>query len=86
MEGDRLKTYIANQYQDLFLTQAGGGVEVVTSYVQQRVTSELNQFLMAPYSGDEVWKALGSIGDLKAPGADGIPAIFYKRFWGLIGV
>jgi hypothetical protein len=26
-----------------------------------------------------------SIRDLKAPGADGIMAVFYKRFWGLIG-
>jgi hypothetical protein len=49
------------------------------------VTREMNNILQAPYSGEEVWKALDSIGDLKAPGVDGIPAIFYKRFWGLIG-
>lgn len=41
--------------------------------------------LLAPFSGDEVWHALESIRDLKAPSADGIPAIFYKRFWHLIG-
>jgi hypothetical protein len=82
VEGARLKTYITNQYQALFLTQAKGNLEEVTSCVQQRVTRKMNEMLMAPYSGDEVWKALESIGDLKAPGADGILAIFYKRFWG----
>ena len=26
-----------------------------------------------------------SIGDLKAPGLDGLHAIFYKRFWHMLG-
>ena len=30
-------------------------------------------------------KALFSIGDLKAPGPDGLHAIFYKRFWSMLG-
>ena len=34
---------------------------------------------------DEVKEALDSIGDLKAPGMDGLPTIFYKHYWHLIG-
>jgi len=85
VEGDRLKTYIAVQYQELFLTQIEGDVEEVTRCVQQCVTREMNDILQAPYSGEEVWKALENIGDLKAPSVDGIPSVFYKRFRGLIG-
>ena len=40
---------------------------------------------MAPFDREEVRKALFSIGDLKAPGADGLLAIFFKRFWGMLG-
>jgi hypothetical protein len=29
--------------------------------------------------------AFKSIGDPKAPGSDGMPSIFYKRFWENIG-
>ncbi|KAJ1295804.1 hypothetical protein BS78_01G250800 [Paspalum vaginatum] len=51
----------------------------------RRVTLEMNDSLLAPFSGEEVWAALESIGDLKAPGPDGMLSIFYKRFWGLMG-
>ena len=45
----------------------------------------MNEALLAPFTGDEVWAALESIGDLKALGADGMPSIFYKQFWQLLG-
>jgi hypothetical protein len=41
----------------------------------------MNEMLLAPFTGGEVLVALDSIGDLKAPGPDGMPAKFYKRFW-----
>ena len=40
----------------------------------------MNEILLQPFTGDEIWSALHSIGDLKAPGADGMPSIFYKKF------
>jgi phenylalanine-4-hydroxylase len=52
----------------------------VLSDVNHRVTTDMNQILMAPFSREEVKKALFSIGDLKAPGPDGLHAIFFKRF------
>jgi len=85
VEGRNLKQFIANQYQNLFLSYAGGYELGVLKCVQERVTSEMNEALLAPFSGEEVRTALETIGDLKAPGADGMPAIFYKRFWHLIG-
>lgn len=60
-------------------------MEEVNSCVPRRVTRDMNDALMAPYSGEEVWKALESIGDLKAPGVDGMPVVFYKNLWQLIG-
>jgi hypothetical protein len=80
-----LKGFIANQYQNLFLSHAGGHEEEVLECVQRRVTTEMNESLLAPFTGDEVCCALDSIGDLKAPGADGFLAIFYKQFWQLVG-
>ena len=45
----------------------------------------MNDALLAPYTAEDVRKALFDIGDLKAPGPDGLHAIFYKRFWPMLG-
>jgi hypothetical protein len=45
----------------------------------------MNEFLLAEYTEKEIKRALDDIGDLKAPGADGMPAICYKKFWGTVG-
>src|SRR3989337_2945077 len=45
----------------------------------------MNNALLAPYTAEDVRRALFSIGDLKAPGPDGLHAIFYKKNWHLLG-
>ena len=57
----------------------------VLSLVVRKVTNEMNNELLAPYMEEEVRKALFDIGDLKAPGPDGLHAIFDKRFWSMLG-
>lgn len=64
MEKGILKQFIDNQYQNLFVSNAGEGLAEVLSCVSPRVTQEMNEALMVPFSGDEIYKALDSIGDL----------------------
>ena len=45
----------------------------------------MNQILCAEYSREEVKSAIDDIGDLKALGPYGMPALFYKRFWHIVG-
>lgn len=74
--------------------QAGGGpksscahwaVSEVIHCVQTKVTADMNGQLLQPFTREEVKAALESIGDLKAPGPDGIPAKFFKKFWDVVG-
>jgi hypothetical protein len=45
----------------------------------------MNEMLCREFSVEEITSALDTIGDLKAPGPDGMHAIFYKQFWELVG-
>jgi hypothetical protein len=64
---------------------AGVNVQRVLECVTPRVTPAMNEFLASDFTKVEVKKALDDMGDLKAPGANGMPAIFYKKFWGTVG-
>ena len=53
--------------------------------VQPRISVAMNAVLEADYTREEVKAALDHIGDLKAPGPDGMPAIVFKRHWHFMG-
>ena len=71
---------VRDYFSQLFTSEVQAVNEEVLADVKCRVTTNMNQLLMAPFSREEVKKALFSIGDLKAPGPDGLHAIFFKRF------
>jgi hypothetical protein len=48
--------------------------------IMPRVTDLMNEKLLAPFTPEDVKKAAFSIGDFKAPGPDGLHAVFYKKF------
>ncbi|KAK2646520.1 hypothetical protein Ddye_021715 [Dipteronia dyeriana] len=45
----------------------------------------MSAFLDAKFTGEEVMKAVFNMGPLKAPGKDGLPVIFYQKFWRVVG-
>jgi hypothetical protein len=60
-------------------------LDEIMSVVQKKVSPMMNESLLAEYTEDEITVALDGIGDLKAPGPDGMPTIFFKNSWDLIG-
>lgn len=86
VEGEEeLRTFITNYYKQLFSSRAGTRADELLDKVSPIVTAEMNVFLKRPFTIEEIKLALNSMGDLKAPGLDGMPAVFYKRFWDLVG-
>jgi hypothetical protein len=86
VEGDEsLKTLITNYFSSLFTPMAGIDIRHALSHIPARVTPQMNEILQAEFTREEVKCALDSMGDLKAPGADGMPAVFYKKGWALVG-
>jgi hypothetical protein len=83
VEGEEgLQTLVTNYFSGLFTPMAGTNPAPVLQNIQPRGTNQMNEHLMASYTQDEIKEALDSIGDLKAPGADGMPAIFLQEILG----
>lgn len=66
------------------MSSAGSHYEEVLQ-LHPRITQEMNADLTEEFSDDEIKRALDDIGDLKAPGPDGMPSLFYKQFWNVVG-
>lgn len=80
------KAVISNYFSNLFRSSnIDGALQQLLDAVVPSVTEEMNEQLCQPFSAEEVKLALDSIGDLKAPGPDGMPSIFYKNCWDLVG-
>lgn len=83
-EGDMLGA-VSNFYHDLFTSHAGYNMDELLRGVSPRVTDEMNAALLKEFTYDEIKQGLDGIGNLKAPGEDGMSALFYKSFWSTIG-
>jgi hypothetical protein len=82
---DSMCDVVYNYFTYLFTSEVSALEESVFDDVQQLVTEDMNRGLLAPFTAEEVKKALFNIRDLKAPGSDGLHAVFYKRFWEMLG-
>ena len=82
---DEMNVMVKEYFANLFTSEVQEVDQGVLMDVNRRGTTDMNQLLMAPFSREEVKKALFSIGDLKAPSPDGLHAIFFKRFWNMLG-
>ena len=55
------------------------------SVVCSKVSVGMNVALLGELSLKEVRLAVFDLGDLKAPGPDGFPGLFFQHFWPLVG-
>jgi exonuclease III len=84
-EEEAMKEVATNYFSNLFTSSPGGRMNELLNHVDATVTEPMNEMLCKEFNSREVIDALDSIGDLKAPGPDGMHAIFYKRFWEVVG-
>ncbi|KAI9186926.1 hypothetical protein LWI28_022388 [Acer negundo] len=57
----------------------------VTSMVRRLVYERNCLVLDMPFIAEEIRKAVFDMHPTKAPGPDGMPALFYQKFWSIVG-
>nr|XP_023891716.1 uncharacterized protein LOC112003738 [Quercus suber] len=73
--------YFENIYSTAFPTR----IEDVVNAIPTKVTEDMNESLSRDLTREEVATALKLIHPTKAPGPDGMSAIFYQKYWSIVG-
>jgi hypothetical protein len=76
---EEMGSLIHDYFLALFTSEVQQTNDELLNRVIPRVTPEMNVALLKPFTVEEVKDAMFSIGDFKAPGTDGLHAVFYKK-------
>jgi hypothetical protein len=68
-------------YAQLYASEGASDMEAILYNISEHVNADIKQKLTLPFSDEDITKALFQMGVTKSPGPDGLPALFYQRFF-----
>ncbi|KAE8790480.1 putative NOT transcription complex subunit VIP2 [Hordeum vulgare] len=73
-------------YKELFLGEPPGGVSLCDDFclLTAQVSEVENAELTLPFSPEEVDRAIASMKSCSAPGPDGLPVVYFQKFWEIL--
>ncbi|KAA3454812.1 reverse transcriptase [Gossypium australe] len=78
-EGAEIMTTATDFFKDLFTSRGLANASRVLDGIESKISFEDNEFLVSPFTTEDIQGALKEMGPTKAPGADGFPALFFQR-------
>jgi hypothetical protein len=81
-----INTNAADYFHNLFTSSNPDSIDEVVQSVDAVVMQDMNDSLMQPFSSKEISRALFQISSSKGPGLDGMIALFFQKYWHIVGV
>ena len=84
-EANQIRAHFRENFIDLFKEEDACFLEHLDHLVLPCIIEEENEGLQCIPTSEEIKGSLFQMQDLKAPGPDGFPALFYKQLWSTVG-
>jgi hypothetical protein len=72
-------------YSGLFTTSDPSNIEETVQVVRGKLREDHKEWCNGDFTREEILEAINQMHPLKAPGPDGLPALFFQKYWGIIG-
>ena len=82
---EEIQRITSDCFQLLLKSQRLNQNQIIFEAVETKVTEEMNNSLIAEFIPEEIHEAIKHMHPTKAPGPDGITALFFKKYWHIVG-
>ncbi|KAL0355668.1 UNVERIFIED_CONTAM: LINE-1 retrotransposable element O protein [Sesamum radiatum] len=85
-KNEEIRNWIETYFRGIFSScrPSVEEIEEGTAALSSKVTQEMEDDLLQPFTEEEVTNTLFQMSPLKSPGPDGMPPIFYHKHWHII--
>jgi len=85
MEAEEIKRLVVNYFANLFTESMPEAHNDFPTGLFSKILDDKYVRLSKPYTSEEVYLALPTMEPFKAPGPNGYQALFFQKYWGLVG-
>ena len=82
---DTIANVAIRYFKNIYTSSQPASFDDVTAVIPTRVTDEMNRELIKEFSKDEILTALKQMHPTKALGPNGMLAIFFHKYWDIVG-
>ena len=75
----------ASYFEEIFSSSYPSQISTAIAPIPTMISPEMNEYLSRAFSGEEVAAALKQIHPSKSPGPDGMSALFFQKYWNIVG-
>ena len=84
-EEGEIEAIILDYFRNIFKSDCPANFEASLDAIEESITHDMNRELLKDFKPDEVKRALNQMHPTKAPSLDGMPPLFFQKYWDIVG-